>query len=104
MNQAEKIKTTVTSLILHLKYASQGLTNSICVVQAADLPVKEDTTEKIEEAPVIQTSKLYPSFTEAPPPYMTEKYPFSQPSIQAPTFGILGEVLHFEGVPTERRV
>jgi len=72
------------------------------VVQAADLPVKEDTAEKTDEAPVIQTPKLYPSLTEAPPPYISENNPFSQPSIQAPSFGVLRGLLDLEGVPTAR--
>ncbi|KAI9532593.1 hypothetical protein NQZ68_031295 [Dissostichus eleginoides] len=84
MNEAEKIKTRVTSLVFHLKYASQGLTDSIYVVQAADLPVKEDIAEKTEEAPVIQTPKLYLSLTEVPPPYISENNPFHQATIQAP--------------------
>ncbi|KAI9541841.1 hypothetical protein NQZ68_026303 [Dissostichus eleginoides] len=92
MNKAEKRKTRVTSLVLHLKYASQGLTDSICVVQAADLPVKENIAEKTEEAPVIQTPKLYLSLTEVPPPS----------SIQAPNVGVLGGVLELDGVPTAR--
>ncbi|KAI9527906.1 hypothetical protein NQZ68_025947 [Dissostichus eleginoides] len=78
MNEAEKRKTRVA--------------NSIYVVQAADLPVKEDIAEKTEEAPVIQTPKLYLSLTEVPPPS----------SIQAPTVGVLGGVLELDGVPTAR--
>ncbi|KAI9518049.1 hypothetical protein NQZ68_041539 [Dissostichus eleginoides] len=103
MNKAEKRKARVTSLVLHLKYASQGLTNSMYVVQEADLPAKEDTAEITEEAPVIQTPKQYPSLTEVPPPDISENNPFHQASIQAPNVGVLGGVLDLDGVPTARR-
>ncbi|KAF3836192.1 hypothetical protein F7725_028750 [Dissostichus mawsoni] len=41
-----KKTTTVRRLLLHLKYVSQGSTNSMHVVQAAALTAKEDKTEK----------------------------------------------------------
>ncbi|KAI9525190.1 hypothetical protein NQZ68_009398, partial [Dissostichus eleginoides] len=74
------------------------------VANEVDLPVKEDIAEKTEEAPVIQTPKLYPSLTEVPPPYISENNPFHQASIQAPNVGVLGGVLDLDGVPTARRV
>ncbi|KAI9527350.1 hypothetical protein NQZ68_031488 [Dissostichus eleginoides] len=45
------------------------------VVQEADLPAKEDTTEITEAAPVIQTPRQYPSLTEVPPSDIPENNP-----------------------------
>ncbi|KAF3842698.1 hypothetical protein F7725_001547 [Dissostichus mawsoni] len=86
MKKAEKRKAIVTSLLIHLTYTSQGLTNSIHVVN----------TEITEEAPVIQTPKQYPSLTEVSPPDISENNRFHQASIQAPNVKELGYKLEEE--------
>ncbi|KAK5916022.1 hypothetical protein CesoFtcFv8_001562 [Champsocephalus esox] len=48
MKKAEKRKVMVANLILYLKYTSQGLTNSLHVVAAEDMPVMEELGRKIE--------------------------------------------------------
>lgn len=46
INKADNRKTTVTILILHLKYVSKESTNSMYVVQEADLPAKKDRNNR----------------------------------------------------------
>ena len=75
-------------MILHLECASL-LTDSINVVQVADLPVREDIAEKTKDAQVIQTPKLYLSLAEVPP--------------ASPNVGFI-EVLQFNGVSTDKSV
>ncbi|KAK5887856.1 hypothetical protein CesoFtcFv8_016417 [Champsocephalus esox] len=48
MKKAEKRKVMVANLILYLKYTSQGLTNSLHVVAAEDLPVMEELGRREE--------------------------------------------------------
>ncbi|KAK5911881.1 hypothetical protein CesoFtcFv8_001811 [Champsocephalus esox] len=103
MLKAETRKAQVTSLMLHLKYSVSGMAN-MCIVEEASSRATEVTTEKLEDTPVIQTPKLYPDLIGKPPPYVTENKPLLQPSIQAPTFVILGGVLELDGVPTTRRL
>ena len=86
--KAEQRFIRVTSVILHLECASL-LTDSINVVQVADLPVREDIAEKTKDAQVIQTPKLYLSLAEVPPP--------------SPNVGFI-EVLQFNGVSTDKSV
>ena len=87
--EAEQRFIRVTSLVLHLEYASPVLADSIHVVQVADLPVRRDIAEKTKEAQVIQTPRLYLSLAEVPPP--------------SPNVGFI-EVLQFNGVSTDNSV